>query len=169
MISTRRSSSKVTLIKMAFTRTETHRGAKDAAASFLFGNLAAIAHFSHAAVHLLRSVGIASRVAVGYAADLRTRGEGSALILMANTAHADQRFILRASVGFPLIFTRNNRTKCHRICSTLPREHSYDMARNDVLDEERRDRMKKTVRTSIGDLLTRASWLFCAILLGLYL
>ena len=29
--------------------------------------------------------------------------------------------------------------------------------------------MKKTVRTSIGDLLTRASWLFCAILLGLYL
>jgi protein-glutamine gamma-glutamyltransferase len=72
-----------------YTLTEKHRGVKDPAASFLFGNLRGYCvHFAHSAVALLRSLGVASRVALGYAVDLRTRGDGSALVIMGNTAHA---------------------------------------------------------------------------------
>ena len=72
-----------------YTLKEKHVGAKDPAASFLFGNFRGYCvHFAHSAVHLLRNLNIAARVAVGYAVDLRTRGDGSALIIMANTAHA---------------------------------------------------------------------------------
>ena len=57
--------------------------------TFLFGNLRGYCvHFAHSAVHLLRSQGVAARVALGYAVDLRNRGEGSSLLIMANTAHA---------------------------------------------------------------------------------
>ena len=153
-----------------YTRTETHRGANDAAASFLFGNLKGYCvHFSHAAVHLLRSVGIASRVAVGYAADLRTRGEGSALILMANTAHAWPEIHLEGIGWIPFdIYPQQSDEMPSDFVQPSLESILGDMARNDVLDEERRDRMKKTVRTSIGELLTRVSWGLCVILLGLY-
>ncbi|MGB0646299.1 MAG: DUF4129 domain-containing transglutaminase family protein [Bradymonadia bacterium] len=72
-----------------YTLSEKHLGAKDPAASFLFGNLKGYCvHFAHSAVALLRSLGVASRVALGYAVDLRARGEGSALVIMGDTAHA---------------------------------------------------------------------------------
>ena len=72
-----------------YTLSEKHRGVKDPAASFLFGNLRGYCvHFAHSAVALLRSLGVASRVALGYAVDLRSRGDGSALVIMGDTAHA---------------------------------------------------------------------------------
>ncbi|MEE2786764.1 MAG: transglutaminase-like domain-containing protein [Myxococcota bacterium] len=72
-----------------YTRRERHAGAEDSAASFLFGNLRGYCvHFAHAAVHLLRSQGIAARVAVGYAVDNRMRGSGSAVVIMGDRAHA---------------------------------------------------------------------------------
>ena len=72
-----------------YTLSEKHLGAKDPAASFLFGNLRGYCvHFAHSAVALLRSLGVASRVALGYAVDLRARGDGSALVIMGDTAHA---------------------------------------------------------------------------------
>ena len=71
-----------------YTLSEKHLGAKDPAASFLFGNLRGYCvHFAHSAVALLRSLGVASRVALGYAVDLRARGDGSALVIMGDTAH----------------------------------------------------------------------------------
>ena len=72
-----------------YTRKERHAGVEDPAASFLFGSLKGYCvHFAHAAVHLLRSQGIAARVAVGYAVDNRMRGSGSAVIIMGDRAHA---------------------------------------------------------------------------------
>ena len=72
-----------------YTRKERHDNTEDPTASFLFGNLRGYCvHFAHSAVHLFRSVGIASRVALGYAVDNRMRGNGSAVLIMGDRAHA---------------------------------------------------------------------------------
>lgn len=66
-----------------------HRSSRDPAASFLFGDLRGYCvHFAHSAVHLLRSQGIAARVALGYAVDARTRSNSSAVLITGDRAHA---------------------------------------------------------------------------------
>ncbi|TNE46559.1 MAG: transglutaminase domain-containing protein [Deltaproteobacteria bacterium] len=45
-------------------------------------------HFSHAAVYLLRLTGVPARIAEGYAAPMRYRGNSSALLLRSAEAHA---------------------------------------------------------------------------------
>ncbi len=72
-----------------YTRKERHSTMSDPTASFLFGNLRGYCvHFAHSAVHLLRSQGIAARVAVGYLVDNQLRGPGSAVIITGDRAHA---------------------------------------------------------------------------------
>ena len=88
-----------------YTRKERHDRAEDPAASFLFGNLKGYCvHFAHAAALLFRSVGIASRVAVGYAVDNRMRGNGSAILIMGDRAHAWPEIHLNGIGWMPLIF-----------------------------------------------------------------
>lgn len=66
-----------------------HRSSTDPAASFLFGEMRGYCvHFAHSAVHLLRSQGIAARVALGYAVDARTRSNSSAVLITGDRAHA---------------------------------------------------------------------------------
>ena len=66
-----------------------HRSSKDPTASFLFGDLKGYCvHFAHSAVHLLRSQGVAARVALGYAVDSRTRSNSSAVVITGDRAHA---------------------------------------------------------------------------------
>lgn len=72
-----------------YTRRSTHASSKDPTASFLFGNLRGYCvHFAHAAVYLLRSQGIAARVALGYAVQTGKRTGGSTLLIMSDRAHA---------------------------------------------------------------------------------
>lgn len=72
-----------------YTMKTKHIDATDPTASFLFGSLRGYCvHFAHSAVYLLRSQGIAARVAIGYAIDNRLRGTNSAVLIMANQAHA---------------------------------------------------------------------------------
>ena len=86
-----------------YTRKERHDRAEDPAASFLFGNLKGYCvHFAHAAALLFRSVGIASRVAVGYAVDNRMRGNGSAILIMGDRAHAWPEIHLNGIGWMPL-------------------------------------------------------------------
>lgn len=66
-----------------------HESKEDPAASFLFGSLRGwCVHFAHSAVFLLRSQGIAARVALGYAVDPRHHGSGSAVMILSDRAHA---------------------------------------------------------------------------------
>lgn len=66
-----------------------HRSQQDPVAPFLFGDLRGYCvHFAHSAVHLLRSQGIAARVALGYAVDARTRSSSSAVVITGDRAHA---------------------------------------------------------------------------------
>jgi len=66
-----------------------HRSQQDPVAPFLFGDMRGYCvHFAHSAVHLLRSQGIASRVALGYAVDARTRSSSSAVVITGDRAHA---------------------------------------------------------------------------------
>ena len=72
-----------------YTMKTKHIDANDPTASFLFGSLRGYCvHFAHAAVYLLRSQGIAARVALGYAIDNRLRGTNSAVLILGNQAHA---------------------------------------------------------------------------------
>lgn len=72
-----------------YTRKSTHASKSDPTASFLFGNMRGYCvHFAHAAVYLFRSQGIASRVALGYAVQMRKRAGGSSLLIMGDRAHA---------------------------------------------------------------------------------
>jgi len=72
-----------------YTRTETYVDADDPTAAFLFGTLRGYCvHFAHAAVFLLRSMGIPARVAVGYAVQTNKRAGGSSMLIMSSDAHA---------------------------------------------------------------------------------
>jgi protein-glutamine gamma-glutamyltransferase len=72
-----------------YTMKSTHASSSDPTADFLFGSLRGYCvHFAHAAVYLLRSQGIAARVALGYAVQTATRGGGSAVLIMSDRAHA---------------------------------------------------------------------------------
>lgn len=72
-----------------YTRKKTYNDVDDPTAAFLFGDMHGYCvHFAHSAALLFRSVGIASRVAIGYAVDTRLQGGGSTVLVMADRAHA---------------------------------------------------------------------------------
>jgi transglutaminase-like putative cysteine protease len=66
-----------------------HADAEDPTAHFLFGDLTGYCvHFAHAAVFLMRSVGIPARLATGYAVSEANRQGGSAILLRSSDSHA---------------------------------------------------------------------------------
>ena len=66
-----------------------HSAADDPTASFLFGDRTGYCvHFAHAAVYLMRSLGVPARVATGYAVSEAAREGGSALLLSGAASHA---------------------------------------------------------------------------------
>jgi protein-glutamine gamma-glutamyltransferase len=72
-----------------YTMKSKHASSSDPTGSFLFGSLRGYCvHFAHAAVYLLRSQGIAARVALGYAVQTTKRSGGSSLLIMSDRAHA---------------------------------------------------------------------------------
>ena len=72
-----------------YTLRSKHSSRKDPTASFLFGSMRGYCvHFAHAAAFMLRSQGIASRVALGYAVQTSKRGGGSSVLIMNDRAHA---------------------------------------------------------------------------------
>ena len=72
-----------------YTLRSKHSDLKDPTASFLFGSLRGYCvHFAHAAAYLMRSQGIATRVALGYAVQTAKRGGGSSVLVMSDRAHA---------------------------------------------------------------------------------
>jgi hypothetical protein len=72
-----------------YTLKEKYESEADPTAAFLFGTMRGYCvHFAHSAAFLFRTVGIASRVAVGYAVDTSRRGTGSSMLILGNQAHA---------------------------------------------------------------------------------
>jgi|GEM_PF-2800314 len=66
-----------------------HADADDPTASFLFGSrVGYCVHFSHAAVYLIRALGIPARVAAGYLVPDKRRGRSDSIMIMAHDAHA---------------------------------------------------------------------------------
>lgn len=66
-----------------------HAYEADPAGSFLFGDLTGYCmHFSFAATHLFRSIGIPARVGIGYSVPAANRAGGSALLIQAIHGHA---------------------------------------------------------------------------------
>lgn len=72
-----------------YSRKSRHADAGDPTASFLFGDLTGYCvHFAHAATYLLRARGVPTRVGAGYAVAEGDRGNGSAILVRAGSAHA---------------------------------------------------------------------------------
>ncbi len=66
-----------------------HAGAPDPTAHFLFGDLTGYCvHFAHAAVFLMRALGLPARVATGYAVPDENRQGGSSLLVTGGDSHA---------------------------------------------------------------------------------
>jgi transglutaminase-like putative cysteine protease len=66
-----------------------HADAEDPTAHFLFGDLIGYCvHFAHAAVYLMRSVGLPARVATGYMVPESGRRGGSAILIAGANSHA---------------------------------------------------------------------------------
>jgi transglutaminase-like putative cysteine protease len=66
-----------------------HSDAEDPTASFLFGDKTGYCvHFAHAAVYMMRTLGLPARVATGYAVDEATRQGGSAVLVSGASSHA---------------------------------------------------------------------------------
>jgi hypothetical protein len=66
-----------------------HADAADPTADFLFGDRTGYCvHFAHAAVYLMRSLGVPARVGAGYAVEEAARHGGSALLLSGANSHA---------------------------------------------------------------------------------
>ena len=66
-----------------------HASASDPTADFLFGDLTGYCvHFAHAAVYLMRSVGLPARVATGYMLPEEARRGGSAMLVTGQWSHA---------------------------------------------------------------------------------
>ena len=66
-----------------------HAAAADPTADFLFGDRTGYCvHFAHAAVYLMRSLGVPARVGAGYAVEEAARQGGSALLLSGANSHA---------------------------------------------------------------------------------
>jgi transglutaminase-like putative cysteine protease len=66
-----------------------HASAEDPTAHFLFGDKTGYCvHFAHAAVYLMRALGVPSRVATGYAVEESARQGGSAILIQSGAAHA---------------------------------------------------------------------------------
>lgn len=73
---------------MKYSRGARHAGVPDPTADFLFGDLTGYCvHSAHAAVYLWRSLGIPSRISVGYASPEESR-RGAALVVAGRDAHA---------------------------------------------------------------------------------
>ena len=66
-----------------------HASAADPTADFVFGDMTGYCvHFAHAAVYLMRSVGLPSRVATGYMVSESARRGGSAILVTGGNSHA---------------------------------------------------------------------------------
>ncbi len=73
----------------SYSRKSQHAKAEDPTADFLFGDrVGYCVYFAHAAVYLMRELGLPARVAAGYAVNEADRGDGSAILLRGGNAHA---------------------------------------------------------------------------------
>jgi protein-glutamine gamma-glutamyltransferase len=80
-----------------------HAAAEDPTADFLFGDKTGYCvHFAHAAVYLMRSLGIPARVGAGYAVEEAARQGGSAILLSGANSHAWPEMYVRG-VGWVVV------------------------------------------------------------------
>ncbi|HEY6879576.1 MAG TPA: transglutaminase-like domain-containing protein [Polyangiales bacterium] len=87
-----------------------HAAASDPTADFLFGDkVGYCVHFAHAATYLMRSLGIPSRVATGYAVEESARQGGSAILVSSGAAHAWPEVYLEG-VGWVIVDVQPQRT-----------------------------------------------------------
>lgn len=75
-----------------------HAEAEDPTADFLFGNrVGYCVHFAHAAVYLMRALGVPARVGAGYVVDEAARQGGSSILITGANSHAWPEFYVEGA------------------------------------------------------------------------
>jgi hypothetical protein len=130
-------------------------------AAFLFGDLHGYCvHFAHAAALLLRSQGIAARVALGYAVQTRLRGAGSSVLVLENQAHAWPEIYL-SGVGWVTFDIHPER-------SDDPPPQLVDVELESVLGEmARKDPPKESSKKITREMVLQAGAFSLAVFLAL--
>jgi protein-glutamine gamma-glutamyltransferase len=158
---------------LTYSTKERHAGVPDPTADFLFGNkIGYCVHFAHAAVYLWRSLGVPSRIAVGYKADEDARRGGSTIMLRSGDAHAWPELYLDGLGWIVLdIAAERNLDKPGQQPDEDLQKLLGEMARNQPPDpEEPPPKKKEGKKSQFGrDLGIAGLWLLGAILVGLYL
>ena len=115
-----------------------HEGAADPTADFLFGDRTGYCvFFAHAAVYLYRTAGMPARVGSGYAVEASQRGNGSALLIPAKSAHSWPEVYIRG-MGWVVLDIAPQRSLDPPVPQNDPglQQMMGEMARQDPEEEE---------------------------------
>lgn len=148
-----------------------HAYASDPAASFLFGDLTGYCvHFAYAATYMYRSLGIPSRVGVGYAVPAQNRAGGSALLIQAVNGHAWPEIYL-AGLGWVIVDPTPAQTLVDM--SVDPQDGLQqmlgDMLRDEAAFEEYLQSQQSSSPLSLAGLLRTLALSLLALLLAAWL
>lgn len=120
-------------------------------------------HYAHAAVYLLRAMGIPARVAIGYAVEASRLGDGSSLLIENQDRHIWAELYVSERGWVPLEIQPEHSTLKERSFSREDMQQMYgEMARLSPEDPEDKP-------FDLRAALTRAAWIFVfGMLLSLY-
>lgn len=155
-----------------YSRRSRHASAEDPTASFLFGDRRGYCvHIAHAAVYLLRALGLPARVAAGYAVDPAHREGGSNLLIRSGNAHAWPELYLEG-VGWVAVDPQPRQTEEPSLQPPDPllQRMMGEMARGESTDGggERRQRRPWRLRALLPWLWAALRWLLLLALPALY-
>ena len=158
---------------LTYSTKQRHAGVPDPTADFLFGNkIGYCVHFAHAAVYLWRSLGVPSRIGVGYKSDEDGRRGGSTILIRSGDAHAWPEIYLEGLGWIVLdIAAERNLDKPGQQADEDLQKLLGEMARNQPPDpEEPPPKKKEGKKSQFGKEIGIAGlWLLGAALVGLYL
>jgi transglutaminase-like putative cysteine protease len=133
----------------------------DPVANFLFGERRGLCvHLAHSAAYLFRTLGIPSRVSIGYMVDARQRGAGSSILIRSNNAHAWPEIYVRG-IGWLVIDISPERVLCRTDQDQADPDLQRmlgEMARKTpgLSDEDRQPLGDGDLRKALADVMKRA-------------
>jgi transglutaminase-like putative cysteine protease len=147
-----------------YSRKSQHAQADDPTADFLFGDrVGYCVYFAHAAVYLMRELGLPARVAAGYAVNESDRGDGSAILLRGGNAHAWPELYL-SGVGWVVVDIAPQKTLDDPM---TPADYSLQRMLGEMLREQQGEPGQEPPIPTKQRALALARWLLAALALAL--
>jgi hypothetical protein len=161
---------------MTYSLKATHEGAADPVADYLFGNQKGYCvHQAHAAVYLMRALGLPARVGAGYASEDRSRGGGSTIMLREGQAHAWPELYVQ-NVGWIIIDISPKKNESTEMAQPDPglqrmlgeKARAAERKDPDEKKEFEKKSLQQTLRETAWSVAQASLWGLLLALLGMY-